>query len=962
LNLDFETRSTVDLKLVGSYIYAQHPSTSVLCASYSLDGLTVKQWRAWEGEAMPDDLKAALASETIHAWNAAFERLILKFVLKMDIPAERFRCTMARARSMALPGKLEMCAKALRMPVQKSDNSVMLKWCKPLKNGGWADDPQEFHALCAYCDVDVHTEMGLGRTVRELSPDEQRDWVITEMINDKGLPVDLDLIRAAQHYARDELTDICVRLDELTCGSITSPKQFQRIKDWFGPVLQENAHGKIKFDADARAELLERDDLNVIQREVVGLIDDGGRASTAKFRAMEMRAGPDGRVRGAYVFSGAGQTGRFSSTGAQLHNFVRAKLDNIEDVVEAILRRTPKSELIKLSGYNVLTTLSRTLRPSIVAEEGKQFVWGDWKAIEARVLPWLSKENSASAVLDTFARGEDIYVQQAAGMFGVAPEDVDKNLRQGGKVAVLAFGFGGGVGAFQVMAHNYDLHVSDSTADEYKRRWRNANPWAPRFWRALEDAAFSAVRNPECVFTAGRVRYMFASSVLWCMLPSGRMLAYPFAKIETVSSRFGPQQAITAIKGAWHPKHGSNYWPRMKLYGGIQAENCLGPNTEVLTDSGWKHIVDVSIADRVHDGVEFVRHDGLTYQGVQPVMSFGGVLLTEDHKVLVSGVWKAAKDTHHGLATQGFARAEVWTADDLAQRRQQRSKNAVVGAMRLRQDDQTYRRGDYERTRPQLRVSTPRKGGAAFDDTWNVSAPGFCRMAVYAGSVPSAIASGVGQLWQARHRSVQALAQVPKFLGRHGADLRARPYLGSIEQQQRIYPEELRMAHVVTAIAQPSQQPRDRYAQRQDASVRGVRTNRDWRDHAGVSSGASVASGRSIPSGRSGQRLSPVYDLLNAGPRHRFVVRGQDGMPFIVSNCTQGEAASLLRWTLRRLCDLDWNDCLIGHTHDEAIMEVPDDEVADARQVLQSVMTTGPDWAAGLPLGADIGNDVVYGK
>lgn len=609
VNWDIESRSVVDLTSAGSYVYFKHPSTQILCISYTFDrGKTMRRWRTWTGEPTPPDLLDALRDPNciFEGWNASFERLSTRHLLKMEVPPERFRCTMARARSMALPGKLELAARALHVPVQKGSQAIMLKWCAPLKSGGWADDPDEYEQLCDYCDLDVRTEIGIGDVVREMTDEEWEDYHITEHINDAGLPVDLALAGAAQHYARDELDDIKLRLNALTNGVVTTPKQYQRIKAWIQPRLPEDLKleeeklegDEVKigsFDRAVREELLgpdNEDDIRGDVREFIELVHDGGRASTAKFEAMRRRADADARVRGCYIFNGAAQTHRFSATGVQPHNMIRAKLERIEDVIEAILRRVPKKQLIDVASYrpdgsfvfedkkpilkpyNVLTILGRTLRPSIVAERDKVLVWSDAEQIEARVLPWLSAQPSAQRLLDLFATGADVYKNQALSTFNVKSlADVTPYQRQACKVQILAFGFGGGVGAGHAMGRNYGLFVDDATMDMFKTTWRGSNPWAQPFWNDLETAAFSAVRKPEQEFHAGRIVYMCAQGVLWCMLPNGSMLAYPMPEIRSIKGKFGPQDVVTAIKGSFHPKKGTNYWPRMKLWGGFQAEN-----------------------------------------------------------------------------------------------------------------------------------------------------------------------------------------------------------------------------------------------------------------------------------------------------------------------------------------------------------------------------------------------------
>lgn len=630
LNLDFETASTLDLRACGAHRYAKHASTHVLCASYSLDGgTTVKRWRAWDDEPMPAELFRALCDREclIRAWNAEFERLILKHVLHMDIDARRFRCTMARARSMALPGKLENVARALNLPVQKQDAAIMLKWCKPLDGGGWADDPVEYEKLCSYCDDDVRVEALASDSVREFSDEEVEDYAITAEINDAGIMIDRALANGAQRYATAELADICARIAVITDDVVTTPKQFARIKDWLQPRLPDDwkleadpRTQKISFDKRAREELLDAppDDFEPEILEFIELIDDAGRASTAKFKAMQDRADPvDDRVRGSYILNGAGQTNRFSAQGLQTQNMIRATLPDAERVIEGILSGVDTNRLIELArddddderpDFNVLTILSRCLRPSIIAAEGKALVWGDWSAIEARVNPWLSNQPTALPLLDVFRRGEDVYIRQAMATFNCAAEDVDKERRQTGKVQILSFGFGGGVGAMLAMARAYGITMSAGTAEFLKQAWRASNPWGPAFWIELETAMMNAMRHPDTVFVAGRVQYMLSNSGLWCVLPSGRVLCYPLAAIEIVDGRFGPQECVTAMKASRQPRKGVRKWPRMKLWGGFACENITQAEAASLLRYGLRelrrqHPNDFDVIGHSHDEI-----------------------------------------------------------------------------------------------------------------------------------------------------------------------------------------------------------------------------------------------------------------------------------------------------------------------------------------------------------------------
>ena len=660
-NWDLESGSELDLTQVGVYVYAAHPSTRVHVLKYTFDGgRTMQTWHVARGDPLPADLDAALDDPTVRfaGWNANFERVMFRDVLRIDIPAQRFLCTMACARAMALPARLGLCGKALSIEFQKGDDTAMRLWMKPKPDGSWhtpAGDPYSYTELCDYCGLDVLAEIEIASYLRPLSLDEWEDYWITEEVNDRGIPIDIDLAKAAQAYAEEELHDIKQTLNALTKGRVTSPKQFGRIKAWLDDYLPPEmklkpVNGKISFDRAVREELLAIDNENMIAgevREFIQLIHDGGRASTAKFAAMQTRAGPDDRVRGAYVYNGAGQTHRFSSHGLQVHNFVRKKLGNIEDVVDSIKRNDHPNELIRIASttpdgslviepgesepirqpYDIMTILSRCLRPSIVAADGKTLVWGDWEQIEARVLPWLSGQNSATTLLELFARGEDVYRHQAALTYGVPLDQVTKTMRQnGGKIPVLAFGFGGGEGAVMSMARAYGVRMTKEEGEELKIAWRATNPWAQRFWMNLETAAYNAVNHPREEFSAGRVTYKSDQDALWCMLPSTRMLAYPLPRIEEVEGRFGPQVAVTVMKGSLQPKKGVKEWPRMRLWGGLLAENVtqsealslLRYGVRELHRSDWPTIghthdeILLEVEDSEVEEAEAVLHDIMT--------------------------------------------------------------------------------------------------------------------------------------------------------------------------------------------------------------------------------------------------------------------------------------------------------------------------------------------------------------
>ncbi len=301
---------------------------------------------------------------------------------------------------------------------------------------------------------------------------------------------------------------------------------------------------------------------------------------------MGRMASDDGRLRGAFLANGAAGTGRYSSKGAQVHNFPRVTAKDPEAVLKVM---RAGGDL----GGPVLQVLKSMLRPAITGGGGL-VVRADWNAIEARGLPWLTKDRQADRYLEAFNDPErDIYVEQATatGLGGA---------RQPGKVVVLSLGYGGAVGALSAMAKGYGVQIAESQKPLVVKRWRRANPWAPRFWYALDDAARDALRNEGKRFHVGRVAYEFTDygggwSVLWCYLPSGRRIAYPQPAID--------EDGISYLKAAWKPKAGATEWPRARLWGGLAAENVTQAHCADLLRAflrrGWA--AGLPLVGHVHD-------------------------------------------------------------------------------------------------------------------------------------------------------------------------------------------------------------------------------------------------------------------------------------------------------------------------------------------------------------------------
>ena len=576
--IDFETRSRCDLTSAGAYNYAQHGSTEVLCMSYAFGDDDVVTWLP--GQPFPD--RVAQHRGQIRAHNAAFERLIFWYVLAPDQgfaePAlEQFYCTAAQSRSNCGPGSLEDVGRFAGASMKKDHRGAQLirALSIPKPDGTFREDAALMGEMVAYCEQDVRAMRAVSKAMREMSDDELAEYHTNERINDRGVLVDTALCEAAARYAAQELTEIEQTVREVTEGAITSvrsPKMRAWVEHRVGAearklmIVYKDGEAKVSIDKTVRHNLLALADENPDEvppdvAEVIQCADDLWASSVAKFnRAAALADTEDNRVRGAFVFAGGSATGRASSFGLQVHNFPRKCAATPDDVRQAMVRG---HQIVPAYGKRVTDVLKGMLRPAMLPSPGKVLVAADWSAIEARVNPWLSGHGDAK--LELFRTGQDVYKVNAAATFRVAVDEVDKDQRQVGKVQELACGFAGGVGAFAAMGRIYGVHLPESEARRMVDAWRRANPWAVPFWQGLENAYTRAMRNKGHEFSAGRVTYLFDGTHLWYALPSGRVLCYPFAKLEP--------DGVSYAKASWKPAADAKEWPRARLWRGLACEN-----------------------------------------------------------------------------------------------------------------------------------------------------------------------------------------------------------------------------------------------------------------------------------------------------------------------------------------------------------------------------------------------------
>ena len=594
--LDFETRSRCDLKSRGVYNYAQDASTEVLCMSYAFDDGEVATWLP--GQPFPD-----ITGHQIRAHNAAFERLIFWYVLCSDVGTpepklEQFYCTASEARANCLPGSLEDVGRAVSSKMKKDHrgSALIRLLCVPRKDGTFNNDPALMAEMVAYCEQDVRAMREISKSLRPLSDDELADYHANERVNDRGVLVDLDLCHAAVQYAEVELLEIQAIVSEVSGGAITSvrsPKMRQWVQDRVGPEAVKLMWTGEKFSIDktVRANLLTLgpDEVPPDVAEVIQCADDLWASSVAKFKRLaDLADTDDHRVRGAFVFAGGSATGRAASYGAQVHNFTRKTAKDPAAVRQAMVRG---HKIVPAFGPRVTDVLKGMLRPALIPAPGNVLVVADWSAIEGRVNPWLSNCPAGEAKLDVFRSGLDPYKVNAAATFGVAYDDVTGEQRQVGKVQELALGFLGGEGSFDTFGRAYGVQVDN--IPRAIRLWRTTNPWAMKHGQDLESAYTRAMRNKGREFAAGRVVYLFDGQHLWYALPSGRVLCYPFAKLEA--------EGVSYLKAAWKPAADATEWPRARLWRGLAVENITQATANDLLRVALRRIPDIVL--HCHDEV-----------------------------------------------------------------------------------------------------------------------------------------------------------------------------------------------------------------------------------------------------------------------------------------------------------------------------------------------------------------------
>lgn len=599
LSIDIETYSSANLTKTGVYRYVEAPDFEILLFGYSIDSQPVQVVDLTCGEKIPEEVLAALEDESVIKWafNAAFERICLSRFLGLPtgeyLDPESWRCSMIWAATMGLPLSLEGVGAVLGLEKQKlTEGKDLIKYfcqpCAPTKTNGQRTRNRPFHApdkwsaFKRYNIRDVETEMGIQQKLHKFPvPDAVwEEYHIDQEINDRGVLLDMELVHQAIEMdtrSRQKLTDAMRQLTALE-----NPNSVQQMKQW----LSDNGLETDSLDKKAVAEMLKTAPPKLC--DVLTLRQQLAKSSVRKYQAMEKTVCSDGRARGMFQFYGANRTGRFSGRNIQLQNLPQ---NHLPDLAEArALVCSGDFEGVELLYEDVPDTLSQLIRTAFIPRDGAQFLVADFSAIEARVIAWFAGEHWRQEV---FEKGGDIYCASASQMFKVPVEKhgINGHLRQKGKIAELALGYGGSTGALKAMGA-IEMGLTEEELPPLVDAWRQSNPNIVKCWWAVDRAVMEAVKYKHTTSDYG-LTFSCRSGMLFITLPSGRKLAYVKPKVGT--NKFGGE-CIT-YEGVGSTKK----WERLDSYGPKFVENIVQATARDILCYAMRTLRCCSIVMHIHD-------------------------------------------------------------------------------------------------------------------------------------------------------------------------------------------------------------------------------------------------------------------------------------------------------------------------------------------------------------------------
>ena len=633
MSIDLETYSDVDISKCGAYKYAESDNFEILLFGVSIDGGEVQVFDLACGDTIPDDILVALSDDTVTKWafNANFERICLSNWLKRhhpehfkgyripEDPASKYlnpsswKCTMIWSAYMGLPLSLEGVGAVLKLQDQKmKEGKDLIKYfccpCKPTKiNGGRTRNllehaPDKWEDFKAYNKRDVEVEMAIKQRLSKFPvPDFIWDeYHLDQEINDHGIMLDMDVVKNAIAFDEKSKSELMISMQNIT--NLDNPNSVVQMKQWLS-------------DHGIEAESLGKKDVAAMIKNTDGDVATAlklrlqlAKSSVKKYQAMQNAVCKDGRAHGMFQFYGANRSGRWAGRLIQLQNLPQNHMNDLADARELV--RTGDYDSLELLYDDIPDTLSQLIRTAFIARPGYKFVVSDYSAIEARVLAYLAGETWRSKV---FAEGKDIYCASASQMFGVPVEKhgINSHLRQKGKIAELALGYGGSVGALISMGA-LDMGLTEDELQPLVDSWRACNPNITAFWWNVDNAVKTTIKMKIPTEVNG-IKFLCRSGMLFIKLPSGRTLSYVKPRIG--ENRFGGESVTYEGIGS------TKKWERIESYGPKFVENIVQAVSRDLLCFSMRNLSHCFICGHVHDELIIECSQDVDYKSICNVMS-----------------------------------------------------------------------------------------------------------------------------------------------------------------------------------------------------------------------------------------------------------------------------------------------------------------------------------------------------
>ena len=633
MSIDLETYSDVDISKCGAYKYAESENFEILLFGVSIDGGDVQVFDLACGDTIPDDILAALSDYTVTKWafNANFERICLSNWLRKHHPAHfkgysipedpaskyldpaSWKCTMIWSAYMGLPLSLEGVGAVLKLQDQKmKEGKDLIKYfccpCKPTKvNGGRTRNlpehaPDKWETFKTYNKRDVDVEMAIKQRLSKFPvPDfVWEEYHLDQEINDRGIMLDMDVVENAIAFDEKSKAELMIAMQNIT--NLDNPNSVVQMKQWLS-------------DNGIEAESLGKKDVAAMIKDTAGDVAAAlklrlqlAKSSVKKYQAMQNAVCKDGRAHGMFQFYGANRSGRWAGRLIQLQNLPQNHMNDLADARELV--RTGDYDSLELLYDDIPDTLSQLIRTAFIARPGYKFVVSDYSAIEARVLAYLAGETWRSKV---FAEGKDIYCASASQMFGVPVEKhgINSHLRQKGKIAELALGYGGSVGALISMGA-LDMGLTEDELQPLVDSWRASNPNITAFWWNVDNAVKTAIKMKVPTEVNG-IKFLCRSGMLFIKLPSGRTLSYVKPRIG--ENRFGGESVTYEGIGS------TKKWERIESYGPKFVENIVQAISRDILMYAMRNLSHCFICGHVHDELIIECSQDVDYKSICNIMS-----------------------------------------------------------------------------------------------------------------------------------------------------------------------------------------------------------------------------------------------------------------------------------------------------------------------------------------------------